>query len=103
MNEGMSNLLHSRLPVSTHAGAVSRLIHASDDVTTQSLPFWFSISLSVLPKYFHQLFNLLAAVLCIAALDRIAERGLDVLFQDDLTNFVACSRRSRFLSFFFFV
>lgn len=27
----------------THAGAVSRLIHASDDVTTPSLPFCFQL------------------------------------------------------------
>ena len=60
----------------------------TDTSATPSFP-----SLAVLPKDRHQLFDLLVAVLGTATLDRLADAGSDVLLQDDLADFVECTRR----------
>lgn len=50
-------------------------------------------SLAVLPEDRHQLFDLLVTVFGTAALYRLADAGSDVLLQDDLADFVECTRR----------
>ena len=61
---------------------------------TPNLPLCIP-SLAVLPKDLHQLFDLLVTVLGTATLDRLANTSLDVLFQDNLADFVECSGRGR--------
>ncbi len=51
--------------------------------------------LTELPKNHHQLFDFFVTVLGPAALDGIADAAPNVLFQDDLADFIECSHRGR--------